>query len=1013
MADESTTPTGGAYRENINDLLYDAYTAARGADADIDFSDWGLFEEARANTWKVEAAVQDAFYDLNEKVIGGSATDLEKAARDVIFDKIQGIEENREALREEGIDPSMFGADLPLAEMSSQFGGQEFTQAGVERGEPTTSHYRSKSSTSAANSRAIAEADDASDAGTAAPIEDVELTQDAQGSALVRGTYQCYLLYNLGYYSGIHKTLLSDASPRHGYRGLENGHIKTPGYWSDQYNRQKILLLEEERNSSAALNKLQICSGNENFAKIKTSEYAQIQPMLKIYKIYANSKSGMVEMEFGTDTNLDGISKELTVDYPIGNDSAKLFGRGANSGVKSFEWKFLGTDPFTATRDVEATLKLHFQHFSELLKVRSGLDQTSKTPESLDYTYLDLVIQPDCRDKDAAKKDVYTRRYAPECYEIRIDVGYHEPGSNMSLSAETRESIACQRQSLFLTLVDHKFEFKNDGTFDMTVTYRGRLGTIMRDRKFNVLMPGGGFLEVEFENPDDPDADPIGILDLENRIMFERGKDEPSEANLKLWQRQKESFFVTTKQSVYNGILDTMGKAGMIRTEPLTTAEWNAFSRWQQGEDGQFSLPEPKSAFGGGSTPNAENSAQIETQAASTDVDADGTGNANADVEAEAEAKTGRLAKLAKRKKQIDYIFLGDLIAHVYDNVTGERIFQGHTNTRWRFWYPGSSDWGRPSGTTSRVMTTSPSNVRLLELLHNNHIVLGNIEAHLARPTTPEEFVVNIAHIPISLEVFRQFWTEKVLMQNRTFYSFFQFLDDLLQDMLTQAISSGCFGGLLDHPVRAQSALITSKNNVNKKVFKTGSNFWKSIHANSSTNDNPAFDTRIDETGPGATQPKEYLILQVADTAPHDLYGDYREDLDRGIIHTGYGRDRGLLKSVQFTKTDQEYLPEARYASEGDFVFNQLANVYDATFNLVGTTIFKPGQHIYFDPSDQGIGSPPERKEDSAGNVTYQSWSNLMGLGGYHLVTEIAHMIDRSGFNTTVKARWVTSGRMK
>ena len=72
MADESTTPTGGAYRENINDLLYDAYTAARGADADIDFSDWGLFEEARANTWKVEAAVQDAFYDLNEKVIGGS-----------------------------------------------------------------------------------------------------------------------------------------------------------------------------------------------------------------------------------------------------------------------------------------------------------------------------------------------------------------------------------------------------------------------------------------------------------------------------------------------------------------------------------------------------------------------------------------------------------------------------------------------------------------------------------------------------------------------------------------------------------------------------------------------------------------------------------------------------------------------------------------------------------------------------------------------------------------------------
>ena len=175
----------------------------------------------------------------------------------------------------------------------------------------------------------------------------------------------------------------------------------------------------------------------------------------------------------------------------------------------------------------------------------------------------------------------------------------------------------------------------------------------------------------------------------------------------------------------------------------------------------------------------------------------------------------------------------------------------------------------------------------------------------------------------------------------------------------------------MDHAVRAQSALITSTSTINKKVFKRGGLGWKSVHANASTNKNPAFNTLIRETGLAATTPKEYLILQAADTAPHDLHGDYREDLNRGIIHTGYGRDRGLLKSVQFNKTDQEYLPEARYASEGDFVFNQLAN------------------------------------------VTYQSWSNLMGLGGYHLVTEIANVIDRNGFNTTVKARWVTSGRMR
>ena len=39
------------------------------------------------------------------------------------------------------------------------------------------------------------------------------------------------------------------------------------------------------------------------------------------------------------------------------------------------------------------------------------------------------------------------------------------------------------------------------------------------------------------------------------------------------------------------------------------------------------------------------------------------------------------------------------------------------------------------------------------------------------------------------------------------------------------------------------------------------------------------------------------------------------------------------------------------------------------------------------------------------------SSANLMGLGGYHLVTEIAHSISRDGFNTAIKARWVSSGK--
>ena len=116
--------------------------------------------------------------------------------------------------------------------------------------------------------------------------------------------------------------------------------------------------------------------------------------------------------------------------------------------------------------------------------------------------------------------------------------------------------------------------------------------------------------------------------------------------------------------------------------------------------------------------------------------------------------------------------------------------------------------------------------------------------------------------------------------------------------------------------------------------------------------------------------------------------------------------DRGLLKEISFQKTDQEFLPEARYESEGSDAVNQLANVYDVTFTMLGNSLYQPGQYIYFDPISIGLGHP--NTNNGKGD---RSWSNLMGLGGYHLVTEVASSIKPGNFTTSVRTRWVTSGQ--
>jgi hypothetical protein len=68
--------------------------------------------------------------------------------------------------------------------------------------------------------------------------------------------------------------------------------------------------------------------------------------------------------------------------------------------------------------------------------------------------------------------------------------------------------------------------------------------------------------------------------------------------------------------------------------------------------------------------------------------------------------------------------------------------------------------------------------------------------------------------------------------------------------------------------------------------------------------------------------------------------------------------------------------------------------------------MFYPGQYVYFDPVAMGIGKP------FSNDGTNRSISNLMGLGGYHIITEVGNSISPGKFETTVKALWESAGKM-
>jgi len=324
--------------------------------------------------------------------------------------------------------------------------------------------------------------------------------------------YQCYLLYNADWFRVQHKKLLSggktgnftttkpDGSPADYIFG-KKGAIRTPAYYSRQIARTRMFLVNDEslENDTTIANRIKMRPNQAAFENITPSDYARLTPRLRIYKVYhpqsqANRK--VVEMEFDSKTDLSGITSKVSDGI---ND---VYTRGSGVGIESFEWKYIGTDPFTATRDLEATLKMHFQSFPELTKPRTGTDQNGNDSE---YRYLDLILQGNCSEGGMLKVDgralgklgsIFDSdrpAYDPGCYEIMVEVGYNAAAGTSTDASDLTNSIREQRQKLYLVLTEHELDMGQDGTFGLTIKFRARLGAHMSNKTFNVIIPGGGF----------------------------------------------------------------------------------------------------------------------------------------------------------------------------------------------------------------------------------------------------------------------------------------------------------------------------------------------------------------------------------------------------------------------------------------------------------------------------------------------------------------------------------------
>jgi hypothetical protein len=164
----------------------------------------------------------------------------------------------------------------------------------------------------------------------------------------------------------------------------------------------------------------------------------------------------------------------------------------------------------------------------------------------------------------------------------------------------------------------------------------------------------------------------------------------------------------------------------------------------------------------------------------------------------------------------------------------------------------------------------------------------------------------------------------------------------------------------------------------------------------------PAGDSKIDNFF-------HYIILNPnGSTRSHEGIGDYALDIGSGVFHIEIGSNRGLVKTVQFTKTDLQYVREARFMRNGVDGLLQLSSVYAANIEMFGNTLFYPGMDLWINP--YGFGGTALGHPSVGLKAGKRSLANTLGIGGYHTITGVSTTLTPTSFSTSIKAQYYYSG---
>lgn len=758
---------------------------------------------------------------------------------------------------------------------------------------------------------------------------------------------------------------------------------------------------------SLVMNWLTAHSGIKEFVTMKPYHVAALVPQIEIYKVVYSGIDDTVGTDymfsFPTFTQYDSTS--------AGSMVSDRFDRGDGAGIKSISYTLEGKNPATGhIVDLNAAFK--FQDIKYMFHRQDvGGGQM--------LSFSDLITYPASRGgpPSSENKPPPPKLIQPDSFRIKIVVGWQDPGNNELFTKSMRKAVKNTKTVLMLDMVDYTIDFAEDGSVDLQVHYAGSIETAYGSHAANILSVSSG-LQQNLKNTEEKiaslqkektelETSKQSILnEEEKRLTIEDGKDGTQNQTSAQHRKEAEKAFDddlakrsnkivklqnSMRQAKIRDFFKGIGQAKIYYFDlsegdiNILNQAYSVVRRVMGNKDATQTAADALAQLAGEQVNQvrqaeaivADMQGRVNVHSGGQDVDVTAQAQAELDGHAQAQhdrnvngatidmdkARKSRRLKLLKENsvwdygspgagmRRVAYIKLGDVINNMLEKIN-------------------------PTLETEQKM---PNLVTLLG------------EIRFSDALTQKTVHMNIAEMPVEIKLFNNFLVDKIIGEGLAAYSFFNFLEDLLTELVYAAFDS-CLAAGKNMSIDLSTLPVTSTMTVKGvPLIKKGEivDAVKIAHLKGGL---------LSDGYTGVKRSSNYMILFGSSYSPdRALKGDYEHDLKNKIYHFFLGGpDGGLLKKITFGRINNPKWKVALYAankSENEDSGKEAGTIrpemFKANLKLVGNPLFNLGQKFYIDSALLDGGN---------------SGIHRLAFGGYYEVIKLTNSITPARYETEITA---------